>query len=122
MKNEIKKMSELIGKTISNFHSDGEDVYFTFTDGTFVVLTIHDITEGFGHQKSEINISKYGTDETNSVLVELGIVSEEIHKDACRREEEEWERKREEEKTRYDDVLRKRELEEYERLKNKLRL
>jgi hypothetical protein len=122
MQNELRNMDDLIGKTIFDYHLDGDDVYFLFTDETFIRLRIHDITEGFGYQKSKIDICEYGTDETNPALVELGVVTKEVHDEACRKEEEEWKREREEETKRYEDILRRRELEEYERLKNKLNL
>jgi hypothetical protein len=122
MENELKTMDDLIGKVISNYYLDGEEVYFLFSDKTFVRLRIHDITEGYGHQKSKIDICDYGTDNTNPILVKLGIITREVHVAACIKEEEEWERQRDEETKRYEESLKRRELEEFERLKKKLNL
>ena len=58
MKNEINNIKELKGKTISDLKLDCGDLWLKFTDNTFAVLVVNDITEGFGYTRNEININQ----------------------------------------------------------------
>jgi len=51
-------------------------MWLKFSDGTFAVFVIDDITEGFGYKQEEININTYSKDYIDRPLVELGIITE----------------------------------------------
>lgn len=97
MKNEIKNIEELKGKTIANIKLDCGDLWLKFTDNTFTVLVVEDITEEIGFNQNGINIRQEREDDIDHMLVELDIISEEeydkIHKQELRDEEkrnEKW--------------------------------
>lgn len=119
MKNEIRNIDELKGKTISDIKPNCGDLWLKFSDNTFAVLVVNDTTEGFGHTRNEVNIDKFGRGETDHMLVDLGIISKEEHEEACQREEEEY-RKRQEVKDRLErERTENIELEQLEKLKFK---
>jgi len=52
MKNEIKNLKDLNGKTISEtkINSGSGELWVKFTDNTFAVFVVNDITEPFGYR------------------------------------------------------------------------
>jgi hypothetical protein len=119
MKNEIKKIDELKGKTISDFKLDCGDLWLKFTDNTFAVLVVNSITKGFGHTKHEVNINQYGKDNTDNTLVDLGLISETEYKEACEQEEIEYKKRQDERDKEEKERIKKIELEQLEKLKSK---
>jgi hypothetical protein len=118
MKNEIKKIKDLKGKTISDLKLDG-DLWLKFTDGTFAVLVVNDITEGFGYTRNEVNIYKYGKDKTEETLVDLGIITKKEHEQAIREREIEYKKREDERIAEREESIRKSELEQFKKIKSK---
>lgn len=78
MKQIIEK-NELIGKTISNLvipNDSYQDMWLAFTDGSFAVFDISNISSGF-NTENVIAISTYTCDNTKKELVELGLITKE---------------------------------------------
>jgi hypothetical protein len=119
MKNEIRNIEELKNKTISDFRLDCGDLWLKFSDNTFVVLVVNDITEGYGHTKNEVNISNWSKDKTDPTLFELGLISENEYKQALREEEIEEEKRQQEYDNKEKERIKNYELEQLERLKSK---
>ena len=119
MKNEIKNIHELEGKTISNLKLDCGDLWLKFTDNTFAVLVVNDITEGFGHTKNEVNINQYSKDKTDSALVDLGLISQNEYKEACAQEEIEYQKRQVERENQEKERVKNYELEQLGKLKSK---
>jgi hypothetical protein len=118
---QLKKFDDLIGKTICNYHLDGDEIYFRFTDDTFAVIEMDDISSPYGHgPKYEAKISTHNTSETDEALVELGIITEGQYREACRKQEEKWKREEEEREARYKNQQTKKDLEAYLQLQKKL--
>lgn len=88
--NQILKLKELIGKTIVQICNQNGELYIKFTDNSFVVLEVKDITEGFGYTKNEVNISDYTTKKTNTALITLGLITKKEHDLAVEEEENEY--------------------------------
>lgn len=106
---QIIDIEKLKGKTITDVIQDSYDLWLKFSDNSFAVLVVNDITEGFGYSKEEVNLDQYGKDNTDYTLVKLGLITEKEYKYACdlyEKEEEKREQQREEKE-------RKR-IEEYE--------
>ena len=119
MKNEIKNIHELKGKTISDLKLDCRELWLKFTDNTFAVLVVNDITEGFGHTRNEVNINQYGKDKTNHTLVDLGLISQNEYKEACEQEEIEYRKRQEERENQEKERVKNYELEQLGKLKSK---
>lgn len=119
MKNQISNINELKGKTISDFKLDCGDLWLKFTDNTFVVLVVNDITEGFGYTRNEVNINQYGKDNTDHTLVYLGLISEDEYKEARKQEEIEYQKRQDERDKQEKDRIKIVELEQFEKLKSK---
>ena len=119
MKNEIKNIDKLKGKTISDLKLDCSELWLKFTDNTFAVLIVNDITEGFGHTRNEVNINQYGKDNTDHTLVDLGLISETEYKEACEQEEIEYQKRQEERDNKEKQRIKNIELEQLEKLKSK---
>ncbi len=119
MKNEIQNINELKGKTISDLKLDCGDLWLKFTDNTFTVLVVNDITEGFGYTKNEVNINQYSKDNTDHPLVDLGLISENEYKQACEQEEIEYQKRQDERDRQEKERIKKIELEQLEKLKSK---
>ena len=58
MKNELKNINDLKDKTISDLKLDCGELWLKFTDNTFAILVVNDITQGFGHTRYEVNKGK----------------------------------------------------------------
>jgi hypothetical protein len=116
MDNQIKSLINLNGKTIIDVKKHCDDLWLKFSDNTFAVLVINDITKGFGQTKTEIDLDEYSRDKTEYILVELGLISKQEYDEAIEQdklEEEIYAKKREiEEKER----IEKYELEQLEKL------
>ena len=119
MKNEIKIIDELKGKTISDLKLDCGELWLKFTDNTFVVLVVNDITKGFEYTRTEVNINQYGKDNTDHTLVDLGLISENEHKEACEQEEFKYQKRQEELDNQEKERIKNIELEQLEKLKSK---
>jgi hypothetical protein len=119
MKNEIKNIHELKGKTISNLKLDCSELWLKFTDNTFAVLVVNDITEGFGHTRNEVNINQYSKDKTDHTLVDLGLISQNEYKEACEQEEIEYRKRQEERENQEKERVKNYELEQLGKLKSK---
>jgi hypothetical protein len=119
MKNEIQNINELKGKTISDLKLDCGELWLKFTDNTFAVLVVNDITEGFGYTKNEVNINQYSKDNTDYSLVDLGLISENEYKQACEKEEIEYQKRQDERDIQENKRIKNIELEQLEKLKSK---
>ena len=119
MKNEIKNIHELKGKTISDLKLDCSELWLKFTDNTFAVLVVNDITEGFGHTRNEVNINQYSKDKTDHTLVDFGMISQNEYKEACEQEEIEYRKRQEERENQEKERVKNYELEQLEKLKSK---
>ena len=119
---QIKKQEELIGKTIAQIiipKERWETMWIKFTDGSFVVFDTEDISTGFSGPFDIICIDEEDKDNTHEQLVELGLISPQMHTNALeererRLEEEELERQVQEEM-----VIKEHELELLAKLKKK---
>lgn len=119
MKNQLKTIDSLIGKTIDKVILDNDDLWIRFSNNEFTVLTVKDQTEGFGHSKSCIDIDEWSKDETESNLVKLGIITSNDHQKALEKEEEEYRNRKALEKQKFEEDLKKSELEHLNYLKSK---
>jgi hypothetical protein len=119
MKNEITKIDQLKGKKISNLKLDCGELWLKFTDNTFAVLVVNDITEPFGYNKNEVNINQYIKDETDYALVDLGLISEKEYKEACDKEEIEYQKRQDERNKKEEERVKNIELEQFENIKSK---
>lgn len=119
MKNEISNLNDLKGKTIVDFKLNCGDLWLKFSDNTFGVLVVHDISEPYGYTKNEVNLYEYGKGKTESTLVELGLISKQEYDEACKQQEIEYmERELQYEKER-NEKIKQYELEQLEKLKSK---
>jgi len=116
---EIRDFKGLNGKTIIDTKMDCGDLWIKFSDNTFVVLVIDDVTEGFGYKKEEINIYQYGKDKTEYTLVKLGLITEQEYSDACNKEEQEYKKREEEREVKEKNRIKEIELEQLEKLSKK---
>ena len=119
MKNEIKNINDLKGKTISDLKIDCSELWLKFTDNTFAVLVVNDTTEGFGYTRNEVNINQYSKGKTDHALVDLGLISQNEYKEACKQEEIEYQKKREEQENQEKERVKNYELEQLGKLKSK---
>ena len=119
MKNEIHQINDLKGKTISDLRLDNGDLWLKFTDNTFAVLVVNDITEGFGYTKNEVNINQWGKDNTEHILIDLGLISVGEYEEACKQEEIEYQKRRDEWDKVEKERIEKTELELLEKLNSK---
>lgn len=117
--NQIMDISDMVGKTISATKQDCNDLWIKFTDDSFAVLEVNDTTEGFGYTRTNVDIYKYKKDNTDTPLLDLGLISHKQYKYACDKKEEEYkqyvERSTEENRLR----LEKYELEQLKKLNEK---
>lgn len=116
---KIDTLEELKGKTIVNIKQDLDDLWITFSDGTFTILTMKDVTEGFGYTKQKIDISVYDPDETSEICLELGLINEEDHKKAVLKEDEDEKIRLKQREGLEKERIRELELKQFEVLKNK---
>ena len=121
MNNQLKNISEIIGKTIEKVVEPKEkydDLWIKFTDGSFICIEAQDITEGFGYAIHTVGVNCI--DYTANInLVKLGIISEKERKEIVIQEEKEYEIENAEyERKRKEDIYNY-EKEQYEKLKNK---
>ena len=84
MKNEIRNLKDLKGKTIVETKKSNNDLWIKFFDDTFVVISISDITKGFDHPESEVDIFEFEQDKTDYTLVDLGLITEDEYEKACK--------------------------------------
>lgn len=122
MENEINNITKLKGKTISDLKLAYDELWLKFTDNTFAVLVVNDITEGFGYARNEVNINQYSKDKTDNTLVDLGLISENEYKEACEQEEIEYQKRQEERENQVKERIKNIELEQLEKLKLKYNL
>ncbi len=119
---QIKYQKELIGKTIAQViipkeHYD--DLWIKFTDGSFVVFDVSDISSGYESSKYLMSIEKYAKDMTDEELVELGLISPQEHTNDIEEREKRWAEERKEREREDDKHIKKHELELLDKLKNK---
>lgn len=119
MKNEISNINELKGKTISDLKLDGGDLWLKFTDNTFAVLVVNDITEGFGYTRNEVNINQYSKGKSDHTLVDLGLISENEYIEACEEEEIEYQKRQDERDKQEKERIKNIEVEQLKKLKSK---
>lgn len=62
-----------------------------FTDDSFVVFYIEDITEGYGYKQECISIKEYSIDNSDSLLLDLELITEKEHRIAVKKDEEDRE-------------------------------
>ena len=119
MINELKKITDLKGKTISDIQKFDRELWLKFSDNTFVLFVVNDITEGFGYTKYEVNINEYSKNYTNHALLKLNLITKKEYDDACMEMELENKKRIELYVQKQNEEIEKKELEEYNRLKSK---
>jgi len=119
---QIKNHKDLVGKTIEQVIYPIEtyqDMWIKFTDGSFVVLDREDRTEGFGQTQDVIRIYPWDKDMTNDELVELGLISPQMHTNAVEERERRWEEERQERAKEEESRVEVEEKKLLDKLKNK---
>ena len=122
IKNEMKQITDiekLKGKTITDAIQDSYDLWLKFSDNSFAVLVVNDITEGFGYRKEEVSLDQYGKDKTEYTLVKLGLITEQEYKDACDAEEKESQKREQEREEKERKRVEEYELEQLKKLSDK---
>jgi hypothetical protein len=119
MKNEITKLKDLKGKTIIDTKMNCGDLWVKFSDNTFAVFIVNDITEGFGYRKEEVNLYQYGKDKTEYTLVELGLITKQEYENACKEEELRYKKREEEREKDEQERIKRIELEQLDKLSKK---
>ena len=119
MKNQITEINKIKNKTIIDFKKDGNELWLKFSDDTFTILVNRDITEGYSYQRNEITVDDFHRDETEHFLVDLGFISEKAHKDACIKNDFEFQKKYEEREKQEIERIKNDELEQLHKLKSK---
>ena len=120
--NQIKDHKDLIGKTIAQVIYPIEtyqDMWIKFTDGSFVILDKEDRTEGFGQTQEVVRIYPWDKDMTSSELVELGLISPQMHTNAVEERERRWEEERQERAKEEESRVEVEEKKLLDKLKNK---
>jgi hypothetical protein len=119
MKNEITKFKDLKGKTIVNTKSYCGDLWVKFSDNTFAVFVVNDITKAFGWREEEVSLNQYSKDKSEITLVELGLITRQEYEEAC--EEEELMRKKmhEEQEIEEEKRVKEYELKQFELFRKK---
>ena len=82
---QITDFQGLKGKVISDVKQSGSDLYLRFTDGSFAVMTLEHLSEGF-NTREIVSIDDYKKDKTEETLVELGIITKAEYEEACKEE------------------------------------
>jgi hypothetical protein len=118
MKN-ITKIKDLRGRTIVDTKTYCGDLWLKFSDNSFAVLVVNDITEGFGYRKEEVNLYQYGKDKTEYTLVKIGLITEQEYKIACYEEEKENEKRQQERQEEERKRIEQHELEHLKKLSDK---
>lgn len=116
---QITDIEKLKGKIIIDAIQDSSDLWLKFSDNSFVVLVVNDITEGFGYRKEEVSLDQYGKDKTEYTLVKLGLITKQEHKDACDAEEKEQEKREQEREQKERKRIEEYELEQLKKLSDK---
>jgi len=122
IKNEMKnitKIKDLRGKTIVDTKTYCGDLWLKFSDDSFAVLVVNDITESFGYRKEEVNLYQYGKDKTEYTLVKLGLITEQEYKNACDEEEKERQKRQQEREEKERKRVEEYELEQLKKLSDK---
>jgi hypothetical protein len=119
MKNEITNLKDLKGKTISDTKIHLGELWVKFSDNTFAVFIVNDITEGFGYIKEEVNLYQYGKDKTEHTLLELGLITKQEYDQACEEEELRYKKREEEREKEEQERIKRIELEQLEKLSKK---
>lgn len=119
---QLFKPEELIGKTIEKTIIDVkecEDWWIKFTDNSFVILSIVNLSRASYEHKEAIEISDEKPDNTSDELLKLGLITTLDHEIAKRKRQEENEKKSKEETLLRQKQTEKEERELYEKLKIK---
>ena len=115
---QIKNLDDLIGKTISATAFEFSELWIKFDDGSFAVFTP---TKDYD-DCDEIVLNEVDVRNTEHILLELGILSEEEFIENEKKEKEEYEKRKEEleeqEKKRIEEWQRQ----TYEKLKLKFEI
>jgi len=99
MLNEIKTLSALKGKTIVDTIQHQDELYLKFSDTSFAVLIILDITQGFGYTNQEININQFPKDTTDPALLVLRLITQDQYDTACHKQKLAYERQEAQQKS-----------------------
>lgn len=119
---QIKNKKELIGKTISQIIMPKEhydDLWIKFTDNSFVVFKVDDISAGFEFSKYVMIMETSTMDMTESEFVELELITPEIHQNAINEQEKRWSDQNEEREKNEKISIEKYEKDQLEKLKLK---
>lgn len=119
--NELKqiiKEKDLEGKTITKVYKDDE-LWLRFSDDSFAVLKVNDISEPYGYTRTEVSVEDYFKGKSDYSLVELGLVTEKEYHKACKEREIEFQKSHEESERKRKKRLEEREMKELQRLANK---
>jgi hypothetical protein len=119
MKNEITNLKGLKGKTIADTKMYFGDLWVKFSDNTFAVFIVNDITESFGHKREEVNLNQYSKDETEPTLLELGLITKQEYENACEKEKLRYKKREEEQQKKEQDRIKRIELEQLDKLSKK---
>ena len=91
---QIKKEEELVGKTIAQVIMPKEhydEVWIKFTDRSFVVFDVNDISSGYESSKYLMTIETMDQDHTNEEFVQLGLISPQEYTKALEERERRYE-------------------------------
>ena len=106
--NQLFKIEDTIGKTIEKVSMPitwVNDMFIKFTDGSFIILTKEDTSEGFDSDRYVICVNDSEADKTDTELFELGVITLDEHKNALYKQQE-----------RYAELDRQREITEAKRI------
>ena len=116
---EIREIEQLKGKTIIDTYNHMDELWLKFSDGSFAVLVVEDISEPYGHRKEQISLNHYSKDNTDRPFVELGFITEDEWVKALREEEIEFEKYRSEQQEKEKKRIEEYELEQLRNLEEK---
>lgn len=116
---QLFNSSDFIGKTISDTLISSNGFWIKFTDNTFTVLIIEDITKGYGYTENTIVVSDWEKNKTFKELLLLGLITDGEHSDALDEEEREYDKWVLERDKKEQQRIKEYELEEYLKLQKK---
>jgi len=94
------------------------DVYISFTDGTFIILTIEDRHDGFAYSSPRVGVQDYLSD-TDEGLLNIGVITRAEYDEALLEEERERLERQKQYAFQISETTRQRELQQLKDLKEK---
>ena len=84
---QIYNIKEIKDKIIINSMLSQGELYQVYSDNSFIVFTIEDVSEGFQHSKEEICINRFEKNKDDETLLKLGIITKQEYNEAVKQEE-----------------------------------